>query len=282
MSKSHIFHVVTKKSDFDFGGAGTANPIARGALRPRVRDFFNRLVTGKLNDVELVEVVHDEMEAKHAGQIVVVATASGTCDITLNGVEAASITADGTDAEDALELATAINANTAMAGLVVASCKVAAIACTSVGVGNKITVMGITLTAAAATSSSDPTIFAQITSDTATASSLATIICNHPYLGKFLWAENVTGTVHIGLRPYAEIANKLIVSLASTMVVTNGSFANTTKIFLWCPVPGVIGNCCSVAVSGTGMSVLASASAYTLGAGASSQSANDYLAFQGF
>lgn len=282
MSKSHIFHVVTKKSDFDFGGAGVANPISRGAFRPRVRDFFNRLVTGKLNDVELVEIIHDAVEAKHAGQIILVSTASGTCDITLNGVEAASITADGSDAEDALELATAINANAAMGGITVATCKVAAIACTSVAVGDKIDVMGITLTAAAATSSSDPSIFAQITSDTATASSLATIICNHPFLGKFLWAENATGTVHIGLRPYAEIGNKRIISLASTMVVTNGSFADTTKIFLWCPVPGVIGNCVSVAVSGTGMSVLASATAFTLGAGVTSQTANDYHAFQGF
>lgn len=282
MSKSHLFHVVTKKSDFDFGGAGVANPISRGAFRPRVRDFFNRLVTGKLNDVEMVEIIHDAVEAKHAGQIVVLSTTSGTCSITLNGVATGSITASGTDAEDAVALAAAVNASADAAGLAVATCKVAAIACTSVAVGDKITVMGIPLTAAAATSTSDPSIFAQITSDTATASSLATIICNHPYLGKFLWAENVVGIVHIGLRPYCEIGNKNIISLASTMVVTNGTFANTTKIFLWCPVPGVIGNCVSVAVSGTGMSVLASATAYTLGAGVTSQTASDYHAFQGF
>ena len=140
----------------------------------------------------------------------------------------------------------------------------------------------MTLVAAAAVDANNPNVFSQATSDTATASSLASIIVAHPFLGKFLWAENASGTCHIALRPYAEIGNKLIASQASTMVVTNGSFADVAKIFLWCPVPGVIGNAVSVAVSGTGMSVLASATAYTLGAGVSSQSADDYLAFQGF
>lgn len=269
MSASHLIHIRTAKN-IDYGAK--TSPVDSGDALNRIENLVAGVKSGTIA-ADCVEALVNQTAAEHACAFSLCSTSSGTLTTTVNGT-AITASGAGTDTADALAIATAVNAATAAKGLVIANTNVCTVALTSVAVGDVIQIAGVKFTAAAATSSTDNTVFAQITSDTATALSLSTIINAHPVVGLLVRTQPVAGVLYIGARP--NITLPTCKSFADTMVVTNGTFAATYNVFYWCPVPGLIGNAVTIAASGTGHT-LAAGTKLVSGAGIDEQTAADCI-----
>lgn len=193
---------------------------------------------------------------------------SGGMDCVINGVTV-SVTYATSDINTAGLMAAAINAssNALVQYMVTATHYRGTIALSSVAAGDTVNVCGYTFTAVNGT----PTQLGQFDmsgSNTADATSLALAINKMPGLNEIVVASSSVANVYVYLLGDAAVtAQRKIRKISATMTVTQ--IAATADCAVVAYQPGTLGNCMTIAASGTGASIVGSASRLSGGIGTS-------------
>ncbi len=212
-----------------------------------------------------LQVLPDTANVQNAGAFVLLSSGSGTVGPTINGT-AATVTWATSDTNSAGLIVAAINAASALNGIVLARNNVATVALSTVLAGDVIDVLGYRFTGASGTQTS-PWKFDMSGNDTADAVALAAKINAAPGLNSLVFADSAVANVYIGMKPGASFGSSRVVSNASTMTVTNGAMDASAQVLMLAVTPGQIGNTCVISVSGTGTSIAASRTKLALGTG---------------
>lgn len=188
---------------------------------------------------------------------VVMASSSDTVGATINGV-ALTATWATSDANSCSLVAAAIVASSnALIRDVVQACNLAAtFTLSSVGVGESVTILGYTFTAKP-TSTLQANEFNQSGNDTADATSLAAQINARPGLNEKVIATSAAGVVTVRQITGTTAAGTL--SKSGAGITLSGQLAATAEILVTALRPGVMGNCVTIAASGTNVSIGGSA-----------------------
>lgn len=241
----------------------SARPIRETALL--VGNALKGARSGAIRGATL-SVLPNSTNCQNAGAFVLLSSGSGTVGPTIDGT-AATVTWATSDTNTAGLIVTAIHAAAGLNGIVLARQNVASVALTSVAAGDDISILGYRFTAASGTQT-DLFKFDMSGDNTADALALATKINAAPGLSSLVFADSVTSTVYIGLKPGVSIgANQTVLSNASTMVVTNGTFAASAQVLMMAVTPGKVGNTCVISASGTGTSIAGSRTKLANGSG---------------
>lgn len=198
---------------------------------------------------------------------VTMSTSSGTVGATINGVTV-TVTWATSDANSSTLFAAAVNASTnALVQYLVQACNIAGtVALASVAVGDfvelYVTNVGTFRFTAKAGGVLDAAEFDQSGSDTADAASFVTQFNNRAVLNQYFLAESSSGTVTIRQVSGTSVLATMGKS-ASTFTLT--ALAATATTLISSLVPGVVGNCITLALSGTNVTV--SGARLTLGTG---------------
>jgi hypothetical protein len=245
-------------SDADFGLNSTNPPQGTAALA-WLEELVGKMKSGTARGATF-EIMRSTTNATHALGFIGLSSASGTVTVTANAATIGSITASGTDTEDATSLVAAIIADADNAGLCIPTNYVAKVTLASAASGDKIILLGETFTAA--------TDFTVSGTDTQDAASFIAAVRAHPWLQDAVGLTQVAGAVHIGLRPGFTPKTQTLRSSDSTrLAVVNPTFAATTTVMLWATMPGTLAHKIDIGVTGTGMSVLDSATDFANGTG---------------
>jgi hypothetical protein len=208
-----------------------------------------------------------------AGNAFTIATSNGTRLAITNdnsGAFAGGAAADnnqfdhiGDNATIARAICNAANASTtaAVSSQVVASCRKAVVACSTVEVGDWVSIDGTRLVARTQATDADGARVATApddawsmgSTDTNDGTSLVNCIHAHPLLGERFFAVNASGTVSIYERgPEAQFAPTISSSNGSRLAVTvavNGKFVDGPNVLFTAIRPGVAGNTNTIATS---------------------------------
>lgn len=253
------------KKDADWG-INTATPPQGNEALAWLENLVSKTKSGAVEGASF-QIVRSSTNARHASNVLLFATTSGTITLAVNGTTSGSITADGTDAEDAVELADAINAAAGAAGFVIATTNVAKITLASVTTGDTIHLLDQPFVAT--------TDFSVAGTDTQDAAAFIAAVRAIPYLDDCVCLQQVAGVVYIFLRPGYTPKNQILRSSNATrLAVVNPTFAATSAtIGLWCPTPGIIGNAVVIGVTGTNLSIANTETRLQGGAGFTNQTA---------
>ncbi len=260
----------------DYGATPGSTTITRraGELYRRVLNVFTGSLGGA-NDADYTFVGGGTTEPAFACGALLLSGASGVIGGIINGVTLTA-THGTTDILDAALIAAVINAssNALVQGFLTSNNLGATLTLTNVLAGDTVDICGYRFTAVAALptvnriSGYDLGNFSVAGSDTADALTLATAINQRPGLSRYGAAISVAGVVHLMARQYAfasptfswptgpGVPANNILSNAATIVASGASFITSAKVNLLCCVPGVFGNAVTVALSGTGVTVL--------------------------
>lgn len=267
--KSYVSHFkLDRELDLGFDGRPHTAESAR-------RQLANVLASPDKFGCNFYEAFNFAGNAQHASAFLNINSGTGDLTATINGV-ANTVTWATSDANTASLLVTAINVtNIATSkGFVWASRRVATLTLASVVAGTELVVCGYRFTATA-TATGKPFEFSISGNDSADATALANAINASPGCGDIVRAQAASNVVYVGLSPavsgaqnFSAVPGGGILEGVSTITTANGALADTgANIFLWCPVPGIIGNAVSLAVTGTGLTAIGSATAFGRGAG---------------
>lgn len=245
-------------------------------------DWLRAIESGAVQSDSIVYSANDlatVSDASFAGQAVaalVGSTLTGAVGATIDGT-AVTVTAAGGDAATQTLLQAAIAANASVNGKVTTARRVAQVTLASVLAGTTLDVFGVKFTAVNGT----PVNFGEFDmsgADTADATSLALAINRHPSLAGRVRAVSSTGIVYIGmLEDRAPTSTERIGPVSASTITVNTPVPTAGAVMLLVSaVPGVIGNCCTVVASGTGMTVV-TANAGKLGSGTGGGTTFNYL-----
>jgi len=174
-------------------------------------------------------------------------------DVVIDGTTVTVTTGASPTATAALMVA-AINADATASTIVTATHYVAQVTLASVVAGTVINVCGYDFTATAA-ASSKPYEFDISGNDTADALAFTKAVNAAPGLLSKVRAVSAAGVVYLGLvENRAPRSSELVVCRASTLTI-NAQFLAGVRTMVVCRTPGLIGNACTLTVSGTGMTV---------------------------
>jgi len=186
-----------------------------------------------------------------AAGVVVFSSASGTLNIVIDGTAVAT-TFDTSDTESASDAVANINANATVSPFVTATKYVGQMTLASVTAGTTVDVCGYTSTATAA-DTNKPQQFSISGNDTADALALVQAINTTPGLCSKVRAVSVAAVVYVGLvENRAARSDELLVAGASTVTV-NAQITTGGRLMVVARTPGLIGNCCTLTGSGTGV-----------------------------
>ena len=200
---------------------------------------------------------------------------SGSVGATLNGV-ATTATWATSDTVAAAAIANAINTSVTakVKGMLQASNLTATITCSGVLAGDSVSLLGATFNATTGlpggyVSGAALMSFDRSGTDAQTATNLAAAINARPVVSRYVFAVPVSNVVRVFARQflYASGAfswpnqprtpvNALWSSNATRLAVSGSSLAAGAFVGICATVEGVVGNCFSIAASGTGVSVL--------------------------
>lgn len=206
------------------------------------------------------------------------ASGSGAVGVTINGTTVTATWATS-DTVSAGLVAAAINASTAsrVQFLVGSTNLKAQVTLASVAAGDKLKIGGFNFTAISGTTESyKDGEFTAGGTDTADASSLCAAVNRHPYASQYFFALNEAGVCHLFPKSAAFFTGpnappNRVQTFASTITVDTATFAASAYYGLWSKVPGQIGNCFTLAASGTGQSIENSNTRMTRGLGPSAE-----------
>ena len=211
---------------------------------------------------------------------------SGTIGMTINGT-LASATYATSDVVAAGLVAAAINAQTAnrIQFLVGSTNLKSSLTLATVLAGTQISIAGFIFTAIAGTTESyKDGEFTIGGTDTQDATSLCAAINRHPAASRFLFALNEADVAHVFPKSAAWFTGpdsppNRVTCGAATVTVGSATFAASAYYGVWAKgsAPGVVGNCFTVAASGTGQSIENSNTRLTRGLGLSAEPITDTL-----
>ena len=214
----------------------------------------------------------DSVAACSAG---ISASGSGTVGISIAGVTLTATWATD-DTISAALIAAVINASTnAKIQYLIGSTHLkSTLTLATVVAGTTINLAGFRFTAIAGTTESGKDGEFVIGGDnTADANSLALAINRHPYANKYLFAIPVTDACHVFPKKGASWftgpnspANTVTAS-AATVTIGSATFAASDYYGVWVKIPGKVGNNIVVAASGTGQTIIGSATYMARGLG---------------
>ncbi len=255
---------------------GSTTIVRRGQqLLRRFANVLQGALGGASADGEYTFVYNNGTEPAFGCGALLLSGASGAVGGIINGVTLTA-THGTTDILDAALIAAVINAssNALVQGFVTSNNLGATLTLTSVAAGDTVDICGTRFTARSGTgpnlnvSGSGQGFFDMSGSDTADALSLATAINQMPGVSRFVSALSVAGVVHLMARQFNFASptfswptapgtpSNTIISNASTIVASGASLIPSTKVALNACIPGVQGNAITVALSGTGVTVL--------------------------
>ncbi len=202
---------------------------------------------------------------------------SGSVGATLNGV-ATTATWATSDTVAAAAIANAINTSVTakVKGMFQASNLTATITCSGVLAGDSVSLLGATFNATTGlpggyVSGAALMSFDRSGTDAQTATNLAAAINARPVVSRYVFAVPVSNVVRVFARQWAYSSvtglfswptqprtpvNLLWASNATRLAVSGSSLAAGAFVGIYATVEGVVGNCFSIAASGTGVSVL--------------------------
>lgn len=259
---SYMVHLKSRE-ELDLLKAST-NPRGIKVSLRYVKDYLQGLLGGTKRRVQ-AEVYPSTIDAQNSSAFVLMSSGSGTVGPTVNGT-AATVTWATSDTNTGTLIAAAVNAATAINGIALARNNVATVACSSVAAGDVISILGYKFTAYNGTTT-DLFQFDMSSTDTADAAALATKINAAPGISALVCADAASGTVYIGLKPNISIGTETCWTGATTMTVTNGSFAASATCMVMGLLPGIMGNAISISASGTGCTVAGSRTKLAAGLG---------------
>ncbi len=272
----------------DYGVTPGTTTISRRG-RELFRRFANvvKAATGDAqSDSEYALVYGNSTEPSYAVGGLVMSGGAGAVGGIINGVTVTATFASS-DINSCGLVAAAINAssNALVQGFVTANNLSATLTLTSVPAGATVDVCGTRFTATtgtppAAFSGSNLCTFDISGSDTADALALATAINQAPGVSRFVSAISVAGVVHLFARQatFSGTAtftwpalpgtpSNTIISNAASIVASGASLIASAKVGINACIPGVQGNAITLALSGTGVTVLGTQTRLTLGTG---------------
>ena len=282
----------------DYGVTPGSTTINRRGIElfRRFLNVANGAVQGASADGEYTLVQSDSVEPAFAVGALSLTGASGTVGGTINGVTLTA-THGTTDILDAALIAAVVNASTnaLVQGFVTSSNLSATLTLVSTAAGDTVDVCGYRLTARSGTgpnlnvSGSAQGFFDISGNDTADALSLVGAINTMPGLSRWVSAISVAGVVHMFPRRFGftsptfswptgpGVPGNTIVSNASTITASGAAFIPSIKVGLNACIPGVQGNAVTVALSGTGVTVLGTQTRLIGGLGLNQVSITDRL-----
>lgn len=216
------------------------------------------------------------------------ASGSGTVGIIING-QTLTATWATSDTVSAGLIAAVINASTsARIQFLVGSTNLkSSLTLATVLAGTQISVAGFIFTAIAGTTESyKDGEFTIGGTDTQDASSLCAAINRHPAASKYLFALNEAGVAHVFPKTQTaawftgpDVPPNRVTCGAATVTVGSATFAASAYYGVWAKgsAPGWVGNCFTVAASGTGQSIENSNTRLTRGLGISAEPITDTL-----
>lgn len=250
-------------------GLNYTNPPKGNAALQWLEDLVRKVKSGTVA-ANSVEIQLSSTSARHAGQFILLSSGSGALTITANGATIASHTWATSDTASATALVAALNADSDAVGLCMASNYVATVTFSSADSGDIIYLLGEQFVGG--------TDFTVTGTDTQDAASFISAVRSHPWLSDVVHCDQAAGVVYIGLRPgYTPPTQKLSSSDGTDLAVANGTFAASANILLWAIHPGTMAHKVNVGVTGTGMSVLDSATDFEGGAGFGEQTASSTI-----
>lgn len=213
-----------------------------------------------------LKVMPNDTNVQQAGAFVLLSSASGTVGPTINGT-AATVAFDTSDTITATAIATAINAASALNGIILARNNVATVTLASVAAGDVVDILGWKFTGYNGTTI-DLFQFDMSGNDAADAAALVAKINAAPGLSSLVFADSAAGVVYVGLKPGITLtAGQIILSYASTMTVANGTFAAGAQVLMLAVTTGKVGNTCVISAAGTGTTIANSRTKLAGGAG---------------
>ena len=261
----------------DYGVTHGTTTITR-----RGRELFRRFVNlaqasigAASADAEYALVYSNSTEPAYANGALVMSGGSGAVGGIINGVTLTATWASS-DTNSCGLAAAAINAssNALVQGFVTANNLSATLTLTSVTAGAYVDICGTRFTATSGTpatqfSGGNLCTFDISGSDTADALALTTAINQAPGLSRFVFAQSVAGVVHLFARQATfsgtatftwptgpGVPSNTLRSGSGTIVASAASLAASAKVGIVSCVPGVLGNAMTIALSGTGVTVL--------------------------
>lgn len=245
-------------SDVDWG-LNSTNPPQGNAALAWLEETIGKMKTGTARGATF-EIMRSTTNATHATAFIDFSSTSGTCTVTANAATIGSITASGTDTADATAMVAAIIADADNAGLCIPTNYVAKVTLASVTSGDMIFLLGEKFLAG--------TDFSVAGSDTQDAAAFIAAVRAHPWLQDAVGLTQVAGAVYIGLRPgFTPKTQTLRSNNGTRLAVVNPTFAATTQVMLWAVLPGTLAHKIDIGVTGTGMTVLDSATDFANGTG---------------
>lgn len=211
----------------------------------------------------------DGATPRPARAVVKFATSSGVVGATINGV-AVTVTWATSDANSGTLFAAAVNASTnALVQYLVQACNIAGtVALASVAAGDFVEfyVAGVGTFRFTAKNGGalDAAEFDMSGTDTADAASFVTQFNNRPVLNQYFIAESTSGTVTIRQLSGTTVLATMGKSAATFTLTALAAGAETLVSSL---VPGVVGNCQSIAASGTNVTINGSLTRLASGTG---------------
>lgn len=193
----------------------------------------------------------------HRAAAVVIPATSGSATVVINGT---SVTADfATSASVTASAAAAgINGDATASSFVSAHQYVGKLTTASAVAGDAVSILGVTFTAQSSAATLGTEQWDIRTSDTAAGLSLATQINSHPNLANKCFAVNSAGVVYVALleNRAARSDETFVVKSGSTVTINSQILTTSGLLAVIAHMPGKLGNCCTLTVTGTGSSAV--------------------------
>lgn len=240
------------------------NPATPGSYRgDQVLDrFFVALEAAQsgagASKVEGWTCIFDESgtDVLHRAAAVVIPATSGAATVVINGTSVAANFSSDAPTTAAAAVA-AINADSTAKTFVSAHQYVGKLTTASAVAGDKVTICGTTFTAQSAAATLGTEQWDIRTSDTAAGASLANQINAHPNLANLVGAVNSAGVVYVFLlENRAPRTSELLVAGQATVTINNAIGTATGVFVVIAHQAGLLGNCCTLTVTGTGSSAV--------------------------
>lgn len=223
----------------------------RAKLRRNV-NFVVGLITGGARNATI------RIPDKHAWGTVLFSGASGTVGAVVNGVTL-TFAHGASDQVDSNTMVSTINAsgNALVSNLVKASNHAMTFTLSTATVGSTILLGGVVLTGVPGTAipTGDYNVFPVGDTDTNDATNLVTVISNHRSLRDRFVASSSSGVVTV--RSLYGASDDVYTAVTGSGITRSGNFAATTTTLIWSVIKGTVGNCQTLAASGTGVTASA-------------------------
>lgn len=225
----------------------------RGQVLLFLENVIKRLKSGSLPASGL-QILPNGVSGQRAGGVVTCSSTSGTLSTTINGTQV-DATAGGSDTASATAIVAAINADATVSKYVVATNFGTTLTLASVAAATVVNILGVRLTAVSGTAGVDQ--FDISGNDTADAAALVTAINGHAYLSQLCWATSAAGVVYLFSRAGLATGAGPVYADKSTVTVAAATLAASANVCIQAKQSGELGNCCTLTVSGTGVTALA-------------------------